>query len=153
MLRLTATSTSGEVFQTLPVNIPLNPGTYEDWTALTWPDVDDDDITGLTADPDQDGYKNLLEWALHLDPTKSDPFQPVLDLTAPGYFFTYTRRKTNPGEATFQVEWSDTLGNDWSTVGVGTPLPVSETATSETIAVPIPLNTTRRFFHVRVTHP
>lgn len=153
VLQLTATSSSGQIYQTLAVNASADIGTYNGWKALAWPGLNDQSITGPNADPDHDGNKNLLEWTLHLDPTKADTFKPLVDTTAPGFFFTYTRRKTNPGEALFQVEWSDTLGNNWSTSGVGSPVPVSETSTSETVSVSIPVNSIRRFFRVRVSQP
>jgi beta-glucanase (GH16 family) len=154
-LRLTATSSAGQVHQNIEVLVaaPTNPSTYAGWKELTWPGVNDSTITDPAADPDRDGNSNLLEWALHLDPKTPDVFQPILDLTAPGHFFTYTRRKTAPGAASFQVEWSDTLRNDWSTAAVGIPTLVAETATRETWSVPIPLGPTRRFFQVRITTP
>jgi beta-glucanase (GH16 family) len=153
VLRLTATSAAGQVYQNLSVAVPLEPGIFADWQAINWPAITDPAIIAPNADPDRDGHTNTLEWALHLDPKKADIFQPQFDITAPGFSYTYTRRKTLAGQATYQVEWSDTLGNDWSTAGVGTPSPISETATSETIAVPIPLNSTRRFFRVKITVP
>ena len=155
-LRLTATSTSGQVYQNLEVLVAApasDPGTYAGWKDLTWPGVNDDSTTGPSADPDKDGNNNQLEWALHLDPSKPDTFKPLLDTTAPGHFFTYTRRKTTPGEAVFQVEWSDTLGDGWSSSGIGSSVLVSETTTSETVSVAIPVNVTRRFFRVRVSSP
>ena len=153
VLRLTATSTAGQVYQNLPVTVPYESGIFADWQAVNWPGITDAAIIGSAADPDRDGHTNVLEWALHLDPKTPDVFQPQLDTTAPGFFYTYTRRKTLAGEATFQVEWSDTLGNDWSTAGVGAPALISQTTTSETIAVPIPINSTRRFFRVKITMP
>ncbi len=153
VLRLTATSTAGQVYQDLPVAVPYESGIFADWQAVHWPGSTDLAIVGPTADPDHDGHTNVLEWGLHLDPATPDVFQPQFDTTAPGFFYTYTRRKTLAGEATFQVEWSDTLGNDWSTAGVGAPTLISQTSTSETIAVPIPIDGTRRFFHLRVTIP
>ncbi len=100
-------------------------------------------------DTDGDGVSNLLEWALHLDPVKSDTFTPILDTTAPGFFYTYTRRKNT--NAVFQVEWADTLGGTWSTAGVGSATVMSQTTTSETLTVPMPVNTTGRFYRLKVT--
>ena len=91
----------------------------------------------------------LLEWALRLDPAKSDTFTPILDTTAPGFFYTYTRRKNT--NAVFQVEWADTRGGTWSTAGVGSPAETSQTTTSKTAAMPIPVSTTGRFYRLKVT--
>ena len=68
---------------------------------------------------------------------------------------TYTRRKTAPGEASFHVEWSDTLAaDDWSEVDVVSSPPVSIDATSESVTSSIPLGPNdRRFLRVRVSKP
>jgi hypothetical protein len=155
-LDITATSGSGRVYQNLAVLVdapPNDPATDAGWQELVWPGLDDETITGPAADPYQDGNNNQLEWALHLDPTRSDSFQPAIDTEEPDFFYTYTRRKTAPGAAVFQVEWSDTLGGDWSTLGVGVAERVAETATSETVSVSIPIHPTSRYFRVAVTRP
>jgi hypothetical protein len=151
VLRLTATSTAGQVFQELSVTVPYDPAVFADWQSLTWPGFTDPLIIGAIADPDRDGLINTLEWALHLSATAPTPFVSQLDRATAR--FTYTRRRTAAGAATFQVEWSDTLANDWSTGGVGAEQILSQTSTSEAIAVPIPTNSTRRFYRLKVTTP
>ena len=105
-------------------------------------------------DPDHDDLNNLLEWALHLDATIPDTFRPTLANDDEELQYTYTRRKTAPGAAVFQVEWSDTLGNDWSSVGVIENPPVSLTATQESVTVRISEGyATKRFFHLKISIP
>jgi hypothetical protein len=152
-LRLTATSSAGQVYDDLTVTVPESPAVFADWQKLTWPGITDPLVIGPGADPDADGLPNVLEWALHLSATVPGTFAPQIDPAGPSRYFTYTRRRTAPGAATFQVEWSDTLTNPWSTAGVGNPELVSQTSSSETVAVPIPVNSARRFFRLRVTTP
>lgn len=135
-------------------DIPPDPAVFHDWQHIIWPGTSDLAISGPDRDPDHDGIANLLEWALHLDPTAPDNFQPALQPGATEIGFTYTRRKTAPGEAEFLVEWSDTLGNGWTTAGVVTAPALSIDATSESVEATIPAGTSgRRFIRVRVSRP
>ena len=132
----------------------LNPAVFADWKSLTWPGVGDTNIIGPNADPDGDGRGNFLEWALRLDATRPDSFLPGLVRDGDFLLFTYPRRKTAPGEATFTVEWSDTLGNDWTNLDVVTAPPNPIDATRESVTASIPAGTAgRRFVRVRVTAP
>jgi hypothetical protein len=158
LLRLTADNANGEISRTLAVvvNDPLptlDPAIFADWQSITWPNTNAPETIGPDMDPDHDGLPNLLEWALHLDATASSPFLPVFDKDGSVLSYTYTRRKTAPGEATFQVEWSDTLGDDWSTVDVGEEIPISETDSTRTVKVTIPNNSDRNFVRLRVSRP
>jgi hypothetical protein len=131
-----------------------DPAVFHDWQHIIWPGISDLAISGPDRDPDHDGTANLLEWALHLDPTAPDHFQPALQPGPTEIGFTYLRRKTAPGEATFQVEWSDTLGDDWSTAGVVTSPAQSINATTESVQATLPAATGgRRFIRVRVHLP
>lgn len=103
-----------------------------------------------TADPDHDGNNNLLEWALQLDPTQPDQFKPTLTRSGATLAYTYTRAKN--AQATFTVEWSDTLATDWSTTGVSAETPVSATDATRTVQVTLPAGTRgKRFIRLRVS--
>jgi plastocyanin len=148
---LTATGPHGETSRTLVIEVSPNPGVFADWQALTWPGIDDPEITGPSADPDGDSRVNLLEWALHLDPNQADGFTPAITVPGDTVEFTYTRRKTAPGEVSFFVEWSDTLGDDWSDVDVVSDPPVSIDATRESVRCTLPAGLSgRRFMRVLV---
>jgi hypothetical protein len=128
-----------------------DPAVFADWQALTWPGVGDPATIGPDADPDGDGRGNFLEWALRLDPTRPDPFQPGLLRDGDFLLFTYQRRKTAPGEASWRVEWSDTLGNDWTDLDVVTAPPNALDATRESVTASVPAgNQARRFVRLRV---
>ncbi|MCB1132921.1 MAG: hypothetical protein KDN05_17490, partial [Verrucomicrobiae bacterium] len=151
VLQLAAANANAEVSRTLTVDVSANPGIFSDWQSLTWPGVSDPEIIGPGKDPDGDGLVNLLEWALHLDPAGNDRFDPELVLAGGSIEFRYTRRKIAPGEATFVVQWSDTLGDDWSDAGVVVYAPVSLDETSESVRVSLPKGPNgRRFVRVEV---
>jgi PKD repeat protein len=153
LLELAATNSTTEVSRFVTVNVTANAAYFADWQSLTWPGETDPEITGMHQDPDQDGISNLLEWALHLDAKSADTFDPTLVIDVANLQFTYTRRKTAAGEAGFQVLWSDTLEDDWSSDQVSTELPVSETDTTRTVMVSVPATAAQRFLRVRVSAP
>jgi PKD repeat protein len=150
-LRLLASNTHGSTSRTLAVNVAatLDPAVFDEWQQLTWPGETNPNITGPDADPDSDSLTNLTEWALHLDATVPDVHQPAFAKNGSVLDYTYTRRKTAPGEATFTVEWSDTLAAPW-TPAVSDP-PVSLDPTHESVHTTIPAgSSSRRFVRLRI---
>ncbi|MBX2824359.1 MAG: hypothetical protein KTR33_06490 [Gammaproteobacteria bacterium] len=84
-------------------------------------------ISGDTADPDGDGFDNLLEFAFNTNPkvaNNSDLLDPkVEDVAGTDYLtITFQRRKADLG-LIYTVESTDDLSGSWSggTVMVGTP--------------------------------
>lgn len=131
-----------------------NPAVFSDWQELTWPGVTDTQIIGHSADPDVDGNSNFLEWALRLDATRADQFQPALVQDGEYLLFTYQRRKTAPSQATWRVEWSDSLDNDWSDTDVVTAPANSIDAITESVTASIPRgNGGKRFVRLKVIGP
>jgi hypothetical protein len=111
-------------------------------------------VTGPNQDPDHDGLDNLLEWALHLDPTTPDSVTQQLSHATGSLEYTYTRRITAPGEAIYQIEWSDTLQGTWTTTAVTTHEPTNLTPTSESVKITLPDSPTgKRFVRIKVTAP
>ncbi len=75
----------------------------------------------LTADPDGDGLNNLMEYALHANPTVSDP-SVLPDLAIEGADLTITYRKNkNATDITYVVQSSVDLVT-WSDQGSGVKL-------------------------------
>ena len=152
LLRLIASNSNGEVSRDLSVEVrsALDPASFEDWQELTWQGVVSPQIIGPDADPDGDGLSNFAEWALHLDATAPSVYQPGFVKNGGVLAYTYTRRKTAPGEATFTVEWSDTLAPPW-TPAISDP-PVSLDDVRESVHTPIPAGSNgRRFARLKVT--
>ncbi len=151
LLKLTATSPLGSVERTLAVTAALNPAIFTDWQTLAWPGSSDLNVIGPNADPDGDGLNNLLEWALYLDPKKPDTFDPIFAKTGTTLEFTYTRRKD--AAATFQLEWSDTLLQDWSSSGISPETLMTENPNTTTIKLTLPAGDSNRFVRLRISQP
>ena len=156
-IRLSASNSAGESSATHLVTVsdpPLDPGLFPDWQELTWPGVSDPSILGAGQDPDHDGLNNLLEWALHLDPKNPDSFKPHALKKRQRVRIHLHPPQNGPAAASFQVEWSDTLGNDWSASNVATAPPVAIDATTESVTATMPAGaTTGRFARLRITAP
>ena len=115
--------------------------------------------TGTAADlfdANADGETNLLEFATGQNPNAGTLTAPALVKTGVTLDFTYTRSNAaNSDGVTFTVEWSDTLLNDWSTVGVSTPTVISDNGTTQQIKVTVPAasGVMKRFIHLKITKP
>ncbi len=103
-----------------------------------------------TADADNDGTENLLEYATAMNPAIAD--QPPVNATLSGSVFNvlYTRNKSAT-DVTFLIEWSNDLIT-WSTSGVSAPTILHDNGTTQQLQVTVPAgSTTRRFVRLRVT--
>lgn len=152
-IRLTSSNSAAEISKDLTIDVAPNPAYFADWQSITWPGVTDPEIIGPDKDPDHDGVSNLMEWALSLNATQPDTMPTHLSWTGTAWEFTYTRRKTAPGEAEFQIEWSDTLAADWSSAGISAETMVSEAADSLTVKATIPSGGGKRFVRLKVSRP
>jgi hypothetical protein len=106
------------------------------------------------ADFDGDSLTNLLEYAFATDPKAATPSPHSIALNVGTLDFLYPKNKTAT-DVTYTVEWSDTLGNDWSTAGVGAPVILGDNGTTQQIKVSVPYTAgvTRRFIRLKVTRP
>ena len=89
---------------------------YATWRAANFSleEVSLDLVSGPAADPDGDGIKNLIEYALGTDPkTASTSGQPTLTKASTEWVFTYTRPADRP-DLTYTVQTSSNL-TSWST--------------------------------------
>ncbi len=131
---------------------------FDDWRNLhfTTQELGDPAICGLTADPDKDGVRNLIEYALGLDPKACDvsalPPATKLSVSGTNYLaYTYT---IPPGvtDVAYSVEASIDL-TTWSTAGLQMST-VNNADGTQTVTVTdsTPMNqTTRKFMRLRVT--
>jgi len=136
--------------------------TLSTYTALTpieqwrWQSFATQANSGLaldTADADNDGTENLLEYATAMNPTIAD--RPPVSATLNGnvFDFNYTKNKSAT-DVTCLVEWSDTLSNDWSTVGVSAPSILNDNGVTQQLKVTVPAGTNaQRFVRLKVTRP
>ncbi len=149
-----AVNANGQVAGSVHIEVEPNLAFFAQWQEYTWPGETNAEIIASGKDPDGDGITNLLEWALHLDSTKPDTAQIALEIQGGLIEYRYTRRKTIPGEADFQVEWSDHLNENWSRAGVGEEIITWLTDTSESVLVTVPVGTGgSRFVRLGVSKP
>lgn len=106
--------------------------------------------SSMTADPDGDGYKNLLEFALGLDPAipEHGATQASVDNTA--VYLTYTRPSAVT-DVTYQVEWAGTVNSPvWASSGILQHI-ISDNGSQRTIRATIPKTpATQRFIRLKV---
>ena len=108
-----------------------------------------------TADGDGDGTSNLMEYATKMNPALHDIVPVAAAKNGSGIDFTYNKNKAAT-DVTFIVEWSDTLnGTDWSTVGVGAPVILTDDGVTQQIKVTVAAGTgvSKRFVRLKVMRP
>lgn len=107
------------------------------------------------ADPDGDGFNNLMEFVLNGNPTASSTsIAPALNTSGAGFAFTFTRRDDSEAECGVVFQYGGDLTN-WTNVPIGAAdatvgdavIDVTENDGSpDTITVTIPKGTHTRLF-------
>jgi len=123
------------------------------------------DLKGATDDPDQDGFQNLIEYALGGDPAEnaisseySIPLNPQTSISSGEYLFSFPRRTDALVRGlTYQVEFSDDLSQgSFSSIppeGSGTTVAPYDPAVAgfEKFTITIPLSSgTRKFARLMI---
>jgi hypothetical protein len=107
-------------------------------------------IGSITADLDGDGYNNLFEYALSLDPAVADHDATPLVVDATSLYLTYVQPAVI-NDVTYQVEWADALDGAWSSAGVTRQI-LSDDGTRRTIRATAPKGATdQRFVRLKIT--
>jgi hypothetical protein len=120
------------------------PGTYARWAAA-FPD-----LGPLTNDFDGDGYENLFEYALGLNPTAADA--RVLQFTRSGLqlILTYSRPSAI-ADVAWTVEWANHLVGPWTPSGVTTQI-IADDGRRRTLRATLSAGASnRRFVRLKVT--
>ena len=130
---------------TLTVNyrteLPL--GGYARWA------VAHTNVTSLTADLDGDGYANLFEYALGLDPAVPTSGALPLIVNPTTLELTY-QRPAAVVDVSYQVEWAATPAGPWSATGLSQQILTDDGAT-RTIRATLPKGATaQRFVRLKV---
>jgi autotransporter-associated beta strand protein len=123
----------------------LPPPPFDTWLT-TYPTLTGNNALP-TAEPDNDGVQNLMEYATAMNPTLNDTV-PVSG-TKVGSVLEFVYRKNKAAtDVTYIVEWSDDLVT-WSTVGVTSSLFTDGTTTQQIKAL-VPAGVGRRFVRLKV---
>ncbi len=113
-------------------------------------------VAGDQADPDHDGFANLLEYAFRLSPTTANATGGPNAQEAAGYLTLTYRRNKEATDVTWMVEACDNVrAGDWDTTGL-----VQVSATDEgdywqiTVRDAVPIsNAGCRFLRLHVSRP
>ncbi len=145
----------GGLTTTNSVNVTVGPLTGLQQWRLTWFGTANNTGTAAdSADPNKDGESNFLEFATGQNPNAATLNPGTLVKSGTNLEFTYTRNKAAIADGvTFAVEWSGTLGNDWSTFGVAQAMvPGSDNGTIQLWKATVPAGSgPKRFVRLRVT--
>jgi hypothetical protein len=148
-LQLTATgpgavTTSDSVVVTVVEN-------YDSWTTAQFPGNTNPGTIGQTADPDNDGIPNLVEFALNLNPHVNSQHQLPKPISENGMLTLNYQRLIAPG-LSYVVEVSDELGN-WQATANETWLSTAGNMESWQAQAPAPMNTqATQFMRIRVNY-
>ncbi len=106
-------------------------------------------IAGPFANPDDDAFFNLIEYAFHLDPN-SFSFGPAFELDEDGGTVTFVYpRVLSATDITYQVEWSTDLIT-WHTTGITEEVLPGGDGVVEEILASLPNPGVRLFIQVRI---
>lgn len=133
------------------VGLPAS-GSVDDWRLAWFGTTSNTGDAADAADPDGDGLKNLLEFALLLNPLQSSAPNFQITQTGGNLEFTYTRSKAAVlAGVTFRLPWTDTLNNlDWSELG-STQTILADDGTVQTVKATVPEGSSgRRFVRLEV---
>lgn len=115
LLKITGISSNAETRRTLTVTVLAALTQRDSWHQTHFNTTSNTGNAADSADPDFDGISNLLEFATGTLPKVSNI--PPGSLVKSGATLDFSYRRSHAAVAdgfTFAVEWSDTLGIDWS---------------------------------------
>ena len=156
LLKLSATNAHGETNRTLSVTVLAALTNQESWRQTHFNTTSNTGDAADSADPDFDGLNNLLEFATGTLPKSSNAQPGSLVKNGNTLEFTYPRSHDAVADGfTFLVEWSDTLGNDWSVDQVThSVMPATNNGITELWKASLPAGTApKRFVRMKTEKP
>lgn len=144
---------SGGAPATLTVTYHAKPiaGSFAEYLAAAGISNTNGPTAAAQADFDGDGWNNLLEHALGMNPKQPD--SPAWNFSVQGAVLTYTYTRPRViSDVSYDVEWSDTLAiGSWSSAGV-TQQVIADNGTNLTIQTAAPAGAAgQHFVRLKVT--
>ncbi|MBL9117783.1 MAG: family 16 glycosylhydrolase [Verrucomicrobiaceae bacterium] len=150
-LKLAATNALGESSRTLSIIVTGSAMTpIEIWRQTYFNNHTNAGPALDTADTDNDGTQNLLEYATAMNPASNDQVPLSAQKVGNTLEFIYTKNKSAT-DVTYTVEWSDDLVT-WSTAGITSSI-LTDNPTTQQIKATVPAGVAKRFVHLKVTRP
>jgi hypothetical protein len=148
----------------------LEPTSISQWRALYFGTTNNAGNAAITADPDNDGIPNILEYSLGLNPTNHDPpqsFTPFVLQTNGNHWLAATfYRNTNALDVGFTVDaanavpsapWTNLVsfgGGGWSGSGNVWEIPAVSNRSKVTVMDTLPISVgSNRFLRLQVSAP
>jgi hypothetical protein len=148
-LKLAASNALGESSRTLSITVTGTAMTpIEIWRQTHFNNHTNTGPALDTADADNDGIPNLLEYATAMNPAANDAVPLSATKAGATLEFIYTKNKAAT-DVTYTVEWSDDLIT-WSIAGITSSI-LSDNGTTQQIKAIVPASGVRRFVHLKVT--
>ncbi len=148
------TASDGTLSYTRNITVTVTGTPLQTWRQQYFGTAANSGTASDASDNDRDGVSNLIEYATKMNPALNDVVPQSVTKNTSTLDFVYTKNKSAT-DVTYTVEWSDTLGNDWSTTSVSAPTILSDNGTTQQVKVTVPAGSgvTRRFLHLKVTRP
>jgi hypothetical protein len=146
---------ASSVFQTLTVT---SASPVESWkTTYFGANASDSSLSGLSADPDGDGYTNAYEFAFGGNPLVSGANSTTSVISNGNFTFAFQKRK-NSSDSTYEVRMFSDLSLDFASgtlisTQISSPQPSGIEADYEQVEAVIPINTSKAFLRVKATIP
>jgi Concanavalin A-like lectin/glucanases superfamily/BNR repeat-containing family member len=164
-LRLAATDSQLTIASDIILTAQPNTNLFEDWISQYYPGTTDPAVIGITADPDSDGAKNLLEFALGMNPTIGDathfiinqPGLPVgflLNFGGTNYLALQVKRPVNRPNITYSAETSSDLLTWDPALVIGPPVFNGDGTETMLFRDLIPVSQSNaRYMRLKITRP
>ena len=127
-------------------------GSIDDWRFAWFGTTNNTGTAADDADPDGDGVKNKLEFALFGNPLATSTVTTQLAIVGSNMEFTYTRSKAAVDAGlTFNVPWSATMTNGQWNYGDTVQTILSDNGSTQVVKATLPTGTNgRRFVRLEV---
>jgi hypothetical protein len=162
-LRLAASDSRISTCDELNVSVAPNPNIFEDWIALAFPGETNSAILSAAADPDGDGVKNFVEFALGMSATVQDavrfapgapglPIGVIVGIEGTNYLVLLVQRPVGRLGIAYSAEASGNLWDWTEAVQAGPPSPNGDGTETVAFRDILPCaQSSARFMRLKVT--